>query len=68
MIEASSNISIKYMFCIISDGIEDGPDGIMGGTSRAESVTVWLENGLPFWFEGQFGETLFRAIEHGRNP
>jgi len=30
-------------------------DSIMAASSWPESIAVWLEYGLPFWFQGQFG-------------
>ena len=54
VVEASGYVGIKDKFGFVSDGIEDGFDGVVAGAAWAKSVTVWLEACLPFRFEGHF--------------
>src|SRR5713226_5478713 len=66
-IKAFRNICIQNVFRTLLDALENRFDGIMTGTSRSESVTVRLEPGFPFGFQGEFDQCLPCSVGEGAN-
>src|SRR5690349_3326338 len=68
MIETPLDVRIQHILGFVVDFIEDGSDGIVLAAPRSESVTVGLEVGFPFWFQGLLGECLTGPVVHHGNP
>jgi hypothetical protein len=66
-IEAFRNIRIQNVFRRLLDALENRFDGIMTGTSRSKSITVRLEPGFPFGFQGEFHQCLPCSVGEGGN-
>jgi len=50
-VKALGDIGIKDVLWLLTDGVEDGGDGVMTSATRSESVTVGLKSCLPFWLQ-----------------
>jgi hypothetical protein len=50
-IKAFGDVGIKDVLRLLTDGVEDGGDGVMASATRSESVTVGLKSCLPFWLQ-----------------
>jgi len=63
LIEAFSDVGVYHLFGLLVDATVDRLDGIVTGTPRSKSIAIWLEFGLPFGFQREFGKHLCCSIE-----
>src|SRR5258708_36558339 len=68
VIEAAFYVCVQDILALLADTAEDGSNGIEAGPSRAESVAIWLEWGLPLWFQRLFSSRLPGSVVHCGNP
>ena len=59
------NIGIEDIFGFEANVIIDRFDGIVRTTSGPEPIGVGFKDCFPFWFQGQFDQSLSGSVEHG---
>src|SRR5437588_9014127 len=66
-VKALRDVRVENILRFLLDTCEDGFDGVLTTSSGSKAVTVGLELGLPFGFQGELDQRLPSAIGEGGN-